>query len=157
MGPSIVEDAIELDAGLTDVLELGDIQVDHNKYPSLQRNAAQIKGNSCVLPKPVVVKIEINGHPAQALLNSGSLGDFISSTLVDQLSIDKETLASPLSLHLAVQGSRSRVNARATVKLKYQGIDETRTLDVINLNNYDVILGTPWMYQLSRPVTFRTF
>ena len=147
MGPSIVEDAVELDAGLTDVLELGGIQVDRNKYPSLQRNAAQIKGNSRVLPKPVVVKIEINGHPARALLDSGSLGDFISSTLVDQLSIDKETLASPLSLHLAVQGSRSRVNARATVKLKYQGIDETRTLDVINLNNYDVILGTPWMYQ----------
>jgi Retroviral aspartyl protease len=66
---------------------------------------------------------------------------------VDQLSIKREALDTPLSLHLAVQGSRSRVNAKATVILKYQGINETRTLDIINLNNYDLILGTPWMYQ----------
>jgi hypothetical protein len=31
--------------------------------------------------------------------------------------------------------------------LKYQDIDEQRTLDIININNYDLILGTPWMYQ----------
>ena len=93
------------------------------------------------------MKVEINDHPIRALLDSGSLGDFISSTLVDQLSIIREVLDSPLSLHLAVQGSRSKVNARATVNLKYQGINEKRTLDVINLNNYDLILGTPWMYQ----------
>ena len=56
-------------------------------------------------------------------------------------------LDTPLSLHLAVQGSRSKVNARATIQLKYQGINKTRTLDIINLNNYDLILGTPFMYQ----------
>lgn len=130
-----------------EALELGGVQVDCNKYPSLQRNSAQIKGNHRILPKPVVVKIEINEHPVRALLDSGSLGDFISSTLVDQLSVKRETLESPLALHLAVQGSRSKVNARATVNLKYQEVNETRTFDIINLNNYDVILGTPWMYQ----------
>ena len=128
-------------------MELGGIQVDRTKYPSLQRNSAQIKGNSRVLPRPVVVKMEVNGHPVRALLDSGSLGDFISSMLVDQLSITRESLSLPLSLHLAVQGSRSKVNARATITLKYQSIDETRTLDVINLNSYDLILGTPWMWQ----------
>ena len=147
MGPSVDDDTMELDAELTNGIDLLGVQVDHNKYPSLQRNSAQLKGNSRVLPKPVVVKIEVNGHPVRALLDSGSLGDFISSTLVDQLAVPRETLDSPLSLHLAVQGSRSKVNARVTIKLKYQEIDETRTLDVINLNNYDVILGTPWMYQ----------
>jgi RNase H-like domain found in reverse transcriptase/Reverse transcriptase (RNA-dependent DNA polymerase)/Retroviral aspartyl protease len=137
----------EGDDDSTGLFELGGLQIDRNKYPSLQRNSAQIKGNSRILPKPVVVKIDINGHPVRALLDSGSLGDFISSTLVDQLSIARDALSTPLSLHLAVQGSRSKVNASATVKLKYQGIDETRALDIINLNNYDVILGTPWMYQ----------
>ena len=89
----------------------------------------------------------MNGHPVRALLDSGSLGDFISSTLVDQLAVKRETLDTPLSLHLAVQGSRSKVNARATVQLKYQGVNEPRTLDIINLNNYDLILGMPFMYQ----------
>ena len=132
---------------LDEAIELGGVQVDRNKYPSLQRNSAQVKGNSRVLPKPLVVRMDVNGHPVRALLDSGSLGDFMSSTLVDQLSINREPLASPLSLHLAVQGSRSKVNARATVQLHYQTIKEKRTLDIINLNNYDLILGTPWMYQ----------
>jgi hypothetical protein len=46
-----------------------------------------------------------------------------------------------------VQGLRSKVNARATINLKYQDVDETWTLDIINISNYDLILGTPWMYQ----------
>ena len=71
-----------------------------------------------------MVKVEINGHPVRALLNSGSLGDFVSTTLVDQVSIAREKLAAPVTLHLAVQGLRSKVNARAKVNLKYQTIDE---------------------------------
>ena len=35
----------------------------------------------------------------------------------------------------------------AMVQFKYQDVHETRTFDVINLNNYDLILGTPWMHQ----------
>ena len=46
-----------------------------------------------------------------------------------------------------MQGSRSKVNARATLKFEYQDICEDRTFDVISINNYDLILGTPWMYQ----------
>jgi hypothetical protein len=42
-------------------LELGGVQVDRNKYPSLQRNATQVKGNARTLPKPLVVKVEVNG------------------------------------------------------------------------------------------------
>jgi hypothetical protein len=94
-----------------------------------------------------VVKATINGHPARALLDSGSLGDFMSSTLADQLNVQRSTLDLPLALQLAVQGSCSKVDTRATVELRYQDISETRTFDVINLNNYDLILGTPWMHQ----------
>ena len=128
-------------------MELGGVQVDRNKYPSLQRNAVQVKGNQRILPKPIIVKVDINGRPARVLLDSGSLGDFISSTLADQLAVKREQLATPLSLQLAVQGSRSKVNSRVTVQIQYQNINEKRTLDVININNYDLILGTPWMYQ----------
>ena len=39
------------------------------------------------------------------------------------------------------------MNTVASVQLQYQGIKETRTFDIINLNNYDLILGTPWMHQ----------
>ena len=92
-------------------LELNGVQVDRNKYPSLQQNAAQVKDKACILPKPLIITVNINGHPAQALLNSGSLGDFMSTSLTDQLKVKLETLEVPLPVQLAVQGLRSRVNS----------------------------------------------
>ena len=71
----------------------------------------------------------------------------MSSTLADQLSVPQKTLESPLPLQLAVQGSCSKVNTTTMVRIQYQGIDEKRTFDIININNYNLILGTPWMYQ----------
>ena len=67
---------------------LNGIQVDKNKYVSVQRNATRTKGpDERLLPKPVVIKISINDKPMRALIDSGSLGDFISSTAVDQLKL----------------------------------------------------------------------
>ena len=63
--------------GTAMTMELRGVQVDRNKYPSLQHNTTQVKGNQRVLPKPIIVKVDINGRPARALLDSGSLGDFI--------------------------------------------------------------------------------
>ena len=147
-GPSDwITDSEPIEDPVEESLELGGIQVDRHQYPTLQRNAAQVKGNQRVLPKPLVVKVTVNGHPARALLDSGSLGDFMSSTLADQLGIQKEPLSTPLALQLAVQGSRSKVNYVAIAQLQYQDIDEKRTFDVINLSSYDLILGMPWMHQ----------
>jgi len=61
-----------------------------------------------------MVKVTINDQPARALLDSGSLGDFMSSTLADQLAMKRSILDAPLSLQLAVQGSRSKVNSAGT-------------------------------------------
>ena len=59
----------------------------------------------------------------------------------------KELLSTPLALQLTVQGSQSKVNYATTVQFRYQDINEKRTFDIINLNNYDLILGTPFMHQ----------
>ncbi|KAJ2914251.1 hypothetical protein MD484_g6182, partial [Candolleomyces efflorescens] len=131
----------------TDAVELAGIQVPRNSYKGVQRNAAWVKGTQRIVPKPIVVVVNINGHPSRALLDSGSLGDFISSTVVDQLKLKREKLDDPLNLQLAVQGLKSKITSRVTVKLAYQDIDEDRHFDVINVSNYDLILGTPFLYQ----------
>ncbi|KZT21630.1 hypothetical protein NEOLEDRAFT_1073350, partial [Neolentinus lepideus HHB14362 ss-1] len=113
----------------------------------LERNAARMKDFTRVLPKPLVVVVQINGAPVRALLDSGSLADFVSTTLVDQLHLKTDILVKPLSVQLAVTGSRSKVNHSVSAQLQYQSIDETRRFDVINLDNYDVILGTPFLFQ----------
>jgi hypothetical protein len=100
-----------------------------------------------VVPQPLTVVVKINGHPARVLLDSGSLGDFISTSLVDQLNLNESALEKLIPLHLAVQGSRSVVNYGTKVQFKHQEINETHYFDVINLHNYDLILGTPFMFQ----------
>ena len=118
-----------------------------NKYVSIQRNAAKVKSSERLLPKPVVIKVKIDGHPAWALIDSGLLGDFISSTLVDQLKLKRNILDKAIGLQLAVQGSRSKTNTEVSAQLEYQNIKGQRQFDMINLNDYDLILGTLWMYQ----------
>jgi hypothetical protein len=134
------------DQDLISELELNRVQVPRGSYAALQRNAAVPKDFTRTVPKPVVIVVHVNGHPARALLDSGSLGDFMSTSLADQLKVQKVMLWKPLSLQLAVQGSRSKVNWGTTVHFKYQSIDEDRYFDIMNLSNYDLILGTPWLF-----------
>lgn len=71
----------------------------------------------------------------------------MSTTLADQLKVKKIPLEKPLPVQLAVQGSRTRANYGTKVNLQYQGINSDRYFDIINLDGYDLILGTPFMYQ----------
>lgn len=115
----------------------------------MQRNAALVKSAGRAVPKPVVITVKINKHPACALLDLGSLGDFVSTTLADQLKLKRENLDIPLGLQLAVQGSQSKINSQTKVRFQYLEVDEAHHFDIINLSHYDVILGTPWLFQQS--------
>ncbi|KAF9255788.1 hypothetical protein L218DRAFT_813685, partial [Marasmius fiardii PR-910] len=69
-----------------------------------------------------VIIIMIEGKPCRALVNMGSLGDFLSTQVADQLGVKKEYLDKLLPLHMAVQGSCSKIHCGATVDFQYQGI-----------------------------------
>ncbi|KIM76140.1 hypothetical protein PILCRDRAFT_798107 [Piloderma croceum F 1598] len=85
----------------------------------LERNAARVKSADHVCPKPVVVVLKVK----------------------------LEVLDKPLPLQLAVSGSRGKVKVRTNVRFEYQKINETRTFDIINVDSYDLILGTPFLFQ----------
>ncbi|KAG1850408.1 hypothetical protein F4604DRAFT_1592840, partial [Suillus subluteus] len=103
------------------------------------------KSTVWILPKSIVVMVLLNGHSCRALLDLGSLIDFISSTVVDQLKLKFELLQKPIPLQLAVSGSRSSVKATTDIELTYQDIKCVRTFDIANLESYDVILGMPFL------------
>jgi hypothetical protein len=67
----------------------------------------------------------VNGVPVRGLIDTGSLGDFVSSTLVDQLKLKRTNLDKPLGLQLAVQGSRSKINSVTRVNYTYQNIRDS--------------------------------
>jgi Retroviral aspartyl protease len=135
-------------------LELNGVQIPQNQYAGLQQNAAAVKDPSCKVPRPVIVEVTLNGQPAKALIDSGSLSDFISNTLVDQLKCRKRELKTPLTLQLAVQGSHSKVNWGVTIDFAYQNIKEKQYFDATNLSNYDLILGTPFLFQHQATIGF---
>ena len=59
----------------------------------------------------------------------------------------KKILGALLGLQLAIQGSWSKINTMTEAQFQYQGIDLTCHLDIINLNSYNIILRTLWLYQ----------
>ncbi|KIL61460.1 hypothetical protein M378DRAFT_187566 [Amanita muscaria Koide BX008] len=113
----------------------------------MERTSMHVRDFTRRVPKPIVVTILINGQPARALIDCGSDGDFISTILADQLKLKRDILAKPLTVRLAVRGSRSKITSSTNVNFQYQGINEDRRFDVSNLDNYDIILGTPFIYQ----------
>jgi hypothetical protein len=99
------------------------------------------------VPKPIVIMAHVNGQPVHALVDCGSLGDFISSALADQLCVSKIELEKLLSVQLAVQGLRTKVNFGCKNNFQYASIVEERYFDIVNVDGYDLILGTPFLFQ----------
>ncbi|OCH84957.1 hypothetical protein OBBRIDRAFT_696850, partial [Obba rivulosa] len=114
---------------------------------TLQHTAASPHDFKRRVPEPVIVVVKVNGQPAHTLLDTGSLSDFMSTKLVHQLGIKPFELEKPLPVHLAVQGSRAKINLGCNADVAYQTIRETRYFDIINLLNYNLILGTPFLFQ----------
>ena len=113
----------------------------------VERTAMRLKEHTRKVPEPVVVLVKVNGHQIRALLDTGSMADFLSTTVTDQLDLRKEYYTKPLAVQLAVHGSRSKINCGTRVSFQYQDIDCERRFDIANLDNYDAILGTPFLFQ----------
>ncbi|KAG6884438.1 hypothetical protein C0993_011132 [Termitomyces sp. T159_Od127] len=66
------------------VLELYGQQVEAGTFPALLCNNIRRKDVTRTVPKPLVIVVKVEGHPVRVLVDSGSLGDFMSTTLVEQ-------------------------------------------------------------------------
>jgi hypothetical protein len=77
----------------------------------------------------------VNDNAMRVLVDTGSMSDFISTMLVDQLKIQSEILVKPLTVQLAVTGSRGKVHSSATVEFRYQDINKRRRFDVMNIDD----------------------
>jgi hypothetical protein len=53
-----------------------------------------------------------------------------------------------------MSGSQGTLHHTVNARLVYPDVDERRDFDVGNIANYDVILGTPWLFQHSVRLSF---
>ncbi|QRW13187.1 Pol polyprotein/retrotransposon [Ceratobasidium sp. AG-Ba] len=118
-------DTSEISIGLNS-LRVNDKKRGESSTCTIKRNASKPKDLTRKLGKPIIIEATINGHKVRALIDSGLLGDFISTTVVDQLKLKLETLAKPIGLQMAVTGSQSVINFSVTARLGYQAIDKDR-------------------------------
>lgn len=114
---------------------------------SIERNATCLKDASRLVPPSLVVGAKIAGKLVRVLIDSGSQTDSVSTTVADQLRLKLTQLTKPFTLQLTVTGSRGSINCNTTCRFEYQNIDEQRTFDIANIDNYDVILGMPFLFQ----------
>ena len=142
-----IEDYFEDDEVSSCSISLGAAQPPPGTFGALERNATYAKDYNRLVPRPIVVDVLVEGKKARALLDSGSLADFMSTRFADQLKNRRVPLAKPLPVSLAVAGSRSVANYCMDARLQYGDIDSVRHFDILNLENYDLILGTPFLYQ----------
>ncbi|TCD66813.1 hypothetical protein EIP91_000891 [Steccherinum ochraceum] len=56
-----------------------------NPFTAVQRNASSPKDFRRHIPEPIIIVVKINDQPARTLLDSGSLGDFISAKFAHQI------------------------------------------------------------------------
>ena len=98
--------------------------VTQESFPAMQRNAAAPKDFKGLLSELAVVVVLIDGHPARALLDSGSLSDFMSVKLAHQVGVKVFKLEKALPVQLAVQVSRAKVSLGCNAVLKYQPVEE---------------------------------
>jgi hypothetical protein len=124
------------------LLHCAGVQIPADSMKGISRTASTPRISDRVVARPLVIVAHVNGQPVRALVDSGSLGDLVSTSLADQLRLKRKELKDPITLQLAVQGSRSKLNHTMNVQFSHQDISEQREFLVANLNGYDMILGT---------------
>ena len=71
----------------------------------------------------------------------------MSTTLAEQLDVPQIKLTKLLTVQLATQGSHSKVNFGTKVQFAYEDISVQCYFDIMNVQNYNIILGTPFLFQ----------
>ncbi|KAF7982373.1 hypothetical protein HWV62_29120 [Athelia sp. TMB] len=89
--------------------------------------------------------VTINGHEVLALFDSGSTTDSITpefgfTSRTWQFKLDEQ-----ITLQLGCIGSRSKIVYGAVAPVLVVGISEEMYFDVVNIDKYDTILGTPFL------------
>jgi hypothetical protein len=93
----------------------------------------------------LTAEVEINGVKAFTLFDSGSTTDSITPEFVFVTRAKQFMLDDQVVLQLGCVGSRSKISYGTKVPLILGSIHEDTYFDLVNLDRYDCILGTPFL------------
>lgn len=87
----------------------------------------------------------LGGHLVMVMIDSGSSGNFVSSTFVQSHSIFVSHNHSPQAILLADGAQQLTQGTANSLNLQLGRYSESLDLTVLPLSGYDVILGMPWL------------
>src|SRR6266481_3342783 len=88
---------------------------------------------------------EVHGVRAHCLLDSRCEGVMASSNFSQAMGMAMFQLDQPISLQLACVRSKSMINYSACAVIKFGNTTVEEMFDIVNIDYYDVILGTPFL------------
>lgn len=81
------------------------------------------------------------------LLDGGSNMNMVSPEFATMANIPVIELQEQMTLQLTVTGLCSKINYGAWAQVKFGSINPKVYFDIANIDRYDVILGTPFMWE----------
>jgi hypothetical protein len=97
------------------------------------------------LQATLAAEVSINGVKALALFDSGSTTDSITPEFAFITKAKQIVLEDQVILQLGCVGSRSKISYGTKVPVDIGGVKEDAYFDLVNIDRYDCIIGTPFM------------
>jgi hypothetical protein len=110
-----------------------------------------VQKSSKILDRPVrlkdeakgfIVMVKLNGQAVVGLLDSGCTTDAVLPELVCIADLKVYELAEQVPMQLGMRGSQAKINYGMKACIKYGHIDVQHYFDIMNIDRYNVILGT---------------
>jgi hypothetical protein len=89
--------------------------------------------------------LSINGYKAHVLIDTGCTTDMVSPDYLAAMGEIPFELDNPVGLQMATRGSRARINYGYRANLTLGNFRAKHYVDVANLDQYDIILGSGFM------------
>ena len=97
---------------------------------------------------------EIGGIIAHCLIDSGCEGVMISPEFTQAAKIKTFALEKPIGIQMAVTGSKSVINYGTNTTIKINSEESKEYFDVVNIDYYNAILGTPFLKKFKVAIDF---
>lgn len=99
--------------------------------------------------------VTINGLEAYALFDSGSTTDSMSPEFAYIAKANKIVLDEQVTLQLGCAGSRSKISYGSRTPVDICGVRAEHYFDIVNLDRYDCIIGTPFLNAYGAVLDFK--
>ena len=95
--------------------------------------------------QPITIEVELNGVPCFILVDMGCNTNSFRPMTARIVKADRIDLKKQVQLQLGMQGSKMKINHGMRVNVKVGPINKSVYFDIINIDQYDTILGMPFL------------